>query len=271
MPSMCTGPGVSSRTLLAIRNASTTPWQYPRGVILTTSIRPESTRRDLVALSARDAGRHTCRGFAFGTDRSGPRGPAAPVRRADPRPDLYLDRVAGGQQRLWRHGGHIGRADIAWSDVRVLYDRHNRRVASSHAALVGLLHGAREPLRRQPRQDAVRALRGTRGCRPARGWRGVHAQPATADRCPAGFLPARRAFGARVGQQPADGRPMGGYRRRGPRRNSGRRSACDSPAIAVDDQGGWNRTGRGPALHGRVQLLRPPTACHQNNVQPSLT
>src|SRR6266851_3047126 len=36
MPSMCTGPAVSSRTRLAIRNASTTPWQYPRGVILTT-------------------------------------------------------------------------------------------------------------------------------------------------------------------------------------------------------------------------------------------
>src|SRR6267143_3419380 len=43
MPSMCTGPGVSSRTFLAIRNASTTPWQYPRGVILTTSI-PTSLR-----------------------------------------------------------------------------------------------------------------------------------------------------------------------------------------------------------------------------------
>src|SRR5467141_2180621 len=38
MPSMCTGPLVSSRTRLAIRNASTTPWQYPRGVILTTSM-----------------------------------------------------------------------------------------------------------------------------------------------------------------------------------------------------------------------------------------
>src|SRR5258706_16002620 len=38
MPSMCTGPAVSSRTRLAIRNASTTPWQYPRGVILRTSI-----------------------------------------------------------------------------------------------------------------------------------------------------------------------------------------------------------------------------------------
>src|SRR5438132_13610923 len=37
MPSMCTGPAVSSRTRFAIRNASTTPWQYPRGVILTTS------------------------------------------------------------------------------------------------------------------------------------------------------------------------------------------------------------------------------------------
>src|SRR5947207_5469175 len=37
MPSMWTGPSVSSRTRLAIRNASTTPWQYPRGVILTTS------------------------------------------------------------------------------------------------------------------------------------------------------------------------------------------------------------------------------------------
>src|SRR5450759_5573719 len=46
MPSMCTGPLVSSRTRLAIRKASTTPWQYPRGVILRTSmVSFESTRR----------------------------------------------------------------------------------------------------------------------------------------------------------------------------------------------------------------------------------
>src|SRR5438445_4047620 len=38
MPSIWTGPWVSSRTRLAMRNASTTPWQYPRGVILRTSI-----------------------------------------------------------------------------------------------------------------------------------------------------------------------------------------------------------------------------------------
>src|SRR5450756_1391747 len=38
MPSMCTGPLVSSRTRLAMRKASTTPWQYPRGVILRTCI-----------------------------------------------------------------------------------------------------------------------------------------------------------------------------------------------------------------------------------------
>src|SRR5713101_2648567 len=44
MPSMCTGPSVSSRTRLAILNASTTPWQYPRGVILTTSIARSSLR-----------------------------------------------------------------------------------------------------------------------------------------------------------------------------------------------------------------------------------
>src|SRR5438309_1653857 len=38
MPSMCTGPCVCSLTRFAIRNASTTPWQYPRGVILRTSM-----------------------------------------------------------------------------------------------------------------------------------------------------------------------------------------------------------------------------------------
>src|SRR3981081_3625475 len=48
MPSMCTGPVVSSRTRLAMRNASTTPWQYPRGVILTTSISYRVYARGLV-------------------------------------------------------------------------------------------------------------------------------------------------------------------------------------------------------------------------------
>src|SRR5437868_6547814 len=48
MPSMCTGPWVSSRTRLAIRNASTTPWQYPRGVILTTCMVVPSLREGLV-------------------------------------------------------------------------------------------------------------------------------------------------------------------------------------------------------------------------------
>ena len=35
---MCTEPCVSSLTRFAIRNASTTPWQYPRGVIFRTSM-----------------------------------------------------------------------------------------------------------------------------------------------------------------------------------------------------------------------------------------
>src|SRR4029077_5522783 len=49
IPSMCTGPSVSSRTRLAMRNASTTPWQYPRGVILRTSTVPPSLREGALA------------------------------------------------------------------------------------------------------------------------------------------------------------------------------------------------------------------------------
>src|ERR1700674_3228919 len=62
MPSMWTGPVVSSRTRLAMRNASTTPWQYPRGVILTTSISIRVYARGLV---------DPCEDIALGQRRTG--------------------------------------------------------------------------------------------------------------------------------------------------------------------------------------------------------
>src|SRR5207247_10783071 len=45
-PSMCTALSVSARTRWSVRNASTPPWQYPRGVIFRTSMTAASLRVD---------------------------------------------------------------------------------------------------------------------------------------------------------------------------------------------------------------------------------